>query len=63
MIIELIALGAVIASVIAIVKHGSVSAALVSAKAEAVLIENEAVKLEGEAKAAILAAVANIKKL
>ena len=55
--------GAVAVAVLAVKKHGSVSAALASAKKEAVLIEAEAVKLEGEAKAAILALVAKIKAL
>jgi hypothetical protein len=48
---------------IAVIKHGSVAAALASAKKEPVLIEAEAVKLEGEAKTALLAIVARLRAL
>jgi hypothetical protein len=54
---------AVVATVVAIKKHGSLSAALTSAKKEASLIEAEAIKLEGEAKAALVAIAARIKAL
>jgi hypothetical protein len=63
MILELIAASAVIASVIAIAKHGSVSAALASAKREAISIEGLAVKVEADIKAELVAIAARLRAL
>ena len=63
MILEIIVAAAVVVAVIAVVKHGSVSVALASAKKEAELIEAEAVKVEGEVKTALTAIAARLKAL
>ena len=63
MILELIAAAALVVAVVAVVKHGSVSLALASAKKEAALIEAEAVKVEGEVKTALTAIAARLKAL
>ncbi len=65
MILEIVAGAAVVAAAIAIKKHGSVSAALASAKAEVVLLEGKvnASAIEATLKADLAAAVAKIKSL
>lgn len=47
----------------AVYKHGSLLAAVASAKKEAALIEAEAVKVEGEVKTALTAIAARLKAL
>lgn len=54
---------AVVATVVAIKKHGSLSAALTSAKKEAALIDTYAAKVEGEVKTALTAIAARLKAL
>jgi len=63
MIIELVAGIAIVAAVIAVKKHGSVKAALASAKKEAANIEAAVASAEVKVKAEVLAIVARIKSL
>ena len=65
MILELVAGIAVVAAAVAIKKHGSVSAALASAKKEVAILEGKVnlASIEASAKAELLDLIAKIKAL
>lgn len=63
MILEILIGALAITAGIAVFKHGSLSAALTSAKKEATNLEAIALKLEGEIKTELAAIIARLKSL
>jgi hypothetical protein len=63
MVILIAVLAVGIVAAVAVVKHGSLAAALTSAKKEAANLEALAEKIEGDVKTEVLALVARLKAL